>query len=89
MNELYAFLGGAVAFGFVIASVFFLKFWKQTRDVLFLAFAVSFLLLGLAQALVTLSNMPIEERSPLFLLRLAAFAIIIVSIWWKNRTSRG
>jgi len=85
MNVIYAFLGGAVTFGFAVASLFFLRFWKRTRDGLFLSFAVSFLLLGLAQALVTLSDMIIEERSPLFLLRLAAFALIIVSIWRKNQ----
>jgi hypothetical protein len=29
--------------------------------------------------------MPVEERSWLFLLRLAAFSLILVSIWKKNR----
>jgi hypothetical protein len=31
--------------------------------------------------------MPVEERSPLFLLRLVAFGLIIFSILWKNRTT--
>ena len=87
MTELYAFLGGAVTFGFFVASVFFLRFWKRTKDGLFAAFAAAFALLGLGQALVTLSDMTIEERTPLFLLRLTAFVIIIFSIWNKNRDS--
>ena len=51
----------------------------------FLAFAVAFWLLGLGQALLALSNIPVEERSWLYLLRLVAFGIILVSIWFKNR----
>ena len=82
---LYPFLSGAVTLGFVLAGLFFLRFWKRTRDSLFLAFAAAFWLLGLNQALLALTDIPVEERSWLYLLRLAAFAIIIVSIWMKNR----
>jgi hypothetical protein len=85
MTELFSFLGGVVTMGFIVAGLFFLRFWKRTHDGLFLAFAVAFWLLGLNQALLTLTNIPVEERSPLYLLRLAAFAIILVSIWVKNR----
>ncbi|MGH8239272.1 MAG: DUF5985 family protein, partial [Steroidobacteraceae bacterium] len=38
------FLLGVVVTGSAIAGAFFLKFWRQTRDPLFLAFAVSFLI---------------------------------------------
>jgi hypothetical protein len=82
---LYDFLGGAVAMGFAVAALFFLKFWRRTREVLFLAFAASFLLLGVTQALLTLAEIPVEERSALFLLRLAAFLIILGALWWQNR----
>jgi hypothetical protein len=82
---LYHFLSGALTMGFLVAGLFFLRFWKRTRDGLFVAFALAFWLLGLTQALLALSNIPVEERSWLYLLRLAAFALILVSIWWKNR----
>jgi len=85
MSDAYTFLGGMVTFGFIIAALFFLRFWARTLDGLFLAFAVAFFLLGTSQALVSLTDMPIEERSPLYLLRLAAFSLIIFSIWRKNR----
>lgn len=49
------------------------------------AFAAAFWLLGLAQALLTFTAIPVVERSWLFLLRLAAFSLILVSIWRKNR----
>jgi hypothetical protein len=85
---LYDFLSGAVTFGFVIAGLFFLRFWKRTADRLFLAFAIAFWLLGLTQALLALSNIPVEERSWLYLIRLAAFALILIAIGWKNRKLR-
>ncbi len=78
------FLSGAVSMGFVIAGLFFLRFWKRTHDGLFLAFASAFWLLGLTQASLALSSMPVEERSWLYLFRLAAFLIIITAIVRKN-----
>lgn len=85
LSDTYVFLSGAVATGFVVAGLFFLRFWKRTRDSLFLSFALAFWLLGLVQALLALSNIPTEERSWLYILRLAAFSLILISIWRKNR----
>jgi hypothetical protein len=79
------FLSGATTMGFAIAGLFFLRFWKRTGEGLFLPFALAFWLLGLAQALLTFTDIPVEERSWLFLLRLAAFSLILISIWFKNR----
>ena len=85
METLLDFLSGAITMGFLVAGFFFLRFWKRTRESLFLAFAAAFWLLGLAQALLAFTDIPVEERSWLFLLRLAAFSLILVSIWRKNR----
>ena len=82
------FLGGAISMGFAIAALLFLKYWKRTRDGLFLAFAAAFLLLGINQALLSVTNVPVEERSSLYLIRLAAFLIIIGALWAKNRETR-
>ena len=79
------FLSGAVTLGFCLAGLFFLSFWRRTHDGLFLAFAFAFWLLGLNQALIALTNIPVEERSWLYLFRLAAFALILVAIVRKNR----
>lgn len=84
----YTFLSGVVTMGFVVAGLFFLRYWRQTRDLLFLAFAAAFALLGANQALLALSEIPVEERSWLYLLRLAAFAIILLAIFYKNRRLR-
>ena len=83
------FLSGAITMGFVVAGLFFLRFWKKTGEGLFVAFALAFWLLGLVQALLTFSNIPVEERSWLYLLRLAAFLLILVSIAVKNRSNSG
>lgn len=85
METLFDFLSGAITMGFVVAGFFFLRFWKRTRESLFLAFATAFWLLGLGQAVLTFTDIPVEERSWLYLLRLAAFSLILVSIWRKNR----
>lgn len=84
---LYDFLSGAVAFGFVTCAFFFLRFWRRTGDQLFLAFALAFGLLGLGQTILALTSLPTEERGSLYLIRLAAFALILFAIVRKNRTA--
>ncbi len=81
----YDFLSGAVTFGFLIAGLFFFRFWRRTDDYLFLAFAAAFWLLGFGQALLTLASVPQEERSWLYLIRLAAFTLILMAVVRKNR----
>jgi hypothetical protein len=81
---LNSFLAGATVMGFWLAGLFFLRFWTRTRDELFLAFTISFWLLGLSQALLTFSSVPVEERTSLYLLRVAAFTLILVAVWRKN-----
>ena len=85
---LYDFLSGAVALGFFVCALFFLRFWRRTRDTLFLAFALAFVLMGTGQSVLALANIPTEERGSIYLFRLAAFAVIIFAIIRKNRESR-
>jgi membrane-associated PAP2 superfamily phosphatase len=83
----YDFLSGAVAAGFFVCALFFLGFWRRTRDALFLAFALAFVLLGVGQSILALANIPTEERGSIYLFRLAAFALIIIAIVRKNRSA--
>jgi hypothetical protein len=87
MTVFLNFLSGAVTALFLVAGLFFLRFWKRTRDGLFLAFALAFFLLGFGQGLLTLAIIPDEERSLLYLIRLAAFALILAAVIRKNRRS--
>ncbi len=82
------FLDGAISLGFVGISLFFLKFWRTTRDGLFAAFALSALLLGIDQLLLTISPNPEQENAWLYLPRLAAFIVIAVAIVVKNFEKR-
>ena len=76
---------GATIMGYAVAAVFFLKFWRRPADNLFLAFAAAFLLMAATPLLTTLLEVPREEQSPFYLLRLLAFLIIIVAIIGKSR----
>lgn len=78
------FFSGLITMGFAVCGAFFLRFWVRTRDFLFLAFALAFFLLALNQALTTLLGLPFEERSWIYLLRLAAFSLVIFAILRKN-----
>ena len=46
------------------------------------------MLLGLNQALLVLTDIPVEERSPLYLIRLTAFLLIIFAVLRKNVRSK-
>ena len=74
------FVSGAVTMGLAVASLFFARFWTRTRDRLFLIFAVAFALLAVNQALAALVDFGREELSWVYLLRLAAFGLIIFGI---------
>jgi hypothetical protein len=84
MSSVAAFLTGALAMGFLVASVFFVRFWRRTGDSLFAVFAAAFALMATNQALIGLFDIPREEQSPIFALRLLAFTLIIAAILWKN-----
>jgi hypothetical protein len=83
------FIAGLITMGFAISALFFLRFWVRTADTLFATFAAAFALLALNQALATLIDFGREELGWVYLLRLAAFVLIIVGIVQKNVTSRG
>jgi hypothetical protein len=82
--SLVPFLSGATTMGFALCALFFLRFWHDTRDSLFLWFACAFFLLGVGQATLALTNTPAEERSWIYLVRLAAFILILVAVARKN-----
>lgn len=82
--EMVDFVSGLITMGFVIAGLFFLRFWRRTRDSLFLIFAGAFWLFALNQGLIVLAGTLREEQSWLYLLRVAGFTLIIAAIVHKN-----
>jgi hypothetical protein len=81
---LSAYAAGVLTLGFLIVGLFFVKFWRKTRDGLFLAFAVAFALLAANAAIPVLLNIPSESQGYVYLLRLAAFVLIIAAVLRKN-----
>ena len=83
---LYQLITGAIVMGYGVAGLFFLRFWRQTRDRLFLAFAVAFWILGLQRLGLALTRSMVEDQSSLYLVRLFAFVLILIAIIDKNRS---
>ena len=83
----FDFLAGLIAMGHTVAGLFFLRYWTHTSDRLFLAFAGAFWLFAANQALLALAEVEVEERSWIYLLRIAGFALIIVAVIVKNRAA--
>jgi hypothetical protein len=84
------FLSGAVTVGFFVAAMFFLRFWRRTRDRLFIAFAAAFALLALNQGLAAFLGAGDELTPYTYVLRVLGFILILLAIIDKNvPTSRG
>ena len=82
-----AILVGAIAVAGLVAGLFFLRFWRATRDRFFLMFAVAFWIEG-AHRLFIYNWLP-DEAAPLhYLVRLVAYGLIVVAIVDKNRGNR-
>lgn len=82
------FIAGMVTLGYVVAGLFFLKFWERSRDALFVIFAAAFWLLALDEALLSIVALPPAQESWLYVLRLAAFGLIAIAIVNKNLRGR-
>jgi hypothetical protein len=78
------FLAGAATLGYATAGMFFVRFWRRTRDRLFLAFAAAFALLAVNQVLAALLEAG-DERTPfVYGLRVLGFGLILWAVIDKN-----
>jgi hypothetical protein len=82
MNE---FLSGALSALSGVAGLFFLRYWRLTRDRLFLFFAFAFWLMTLNWIGLAAWQPAVEAQHRIYLVRLLAFALIIWGILDKNR----
>jgi len=74
-------LAGAITMGFAVATLFFFRFWRQSRDRLFLLFSAAFLLLGVDRVVASTTSV----GDAVYLLRLLAFVLIVAAVLDKNR----
>jgi hypothetical protein len=85
--EVNLFLWGALVTASLAVCFFFLRFWRLSRERLFLYFALAFVAFAANWAGLALAPLPVESRHYLYLVRLLAFVLIIVGIVDKNRRS--
>jgi hypothetical protein len=81
-------LMGAVAMASFIAMLFFLRYWRQTRDTFFLLFAVSFGLDAATRAVLAGWRLSEDTEPLVYVSRLVTFGLIIIAIVNKNRPAR-
>jgi hypothetical protein len=85
MMTLMAVMRGILIATSLIAAVFFARFFNKTRDRFFAWFAAAFALLTINWIGSALLDPHEESRKLIFVVRLAAFAMIIAAVIEKNR----
>ena len=88
MTPLNPLLLGALAMATTAVGLIFLRLWRDSGDRFFLLFALSFLLEGVNRIALAFSRAPHEGISWHYLVRLAAYVLIILAILDKNRPAR-
>ncbi len=78
------FLLGVIATASLTAGLYFLKFWRSTRDSFFLSFAASFILEGCNRSAVLFMEKPNEATPWYYLVRLLSLLLILAAILKKN-----
>ena len=81
------FLLGYIAAASGAVTLYFLRFWKETRDFLFVAFAVFFVVQGGTRAFALSNPNPNIADMWVYTLRLLAVLLVVAAILRKNRRS--
>lgn len=81
------FLLGVIVTTSLTAAAFFWRFWRQTRDRLFLAFCAAFLIESINRMAFLLVDKPNEGSPIIYLVRLLVFLLLLGAIVVKNRSS--
>ncbi|HET7229047.1 MAG TPA: DUF5985 family protein [Longimicrobium sp.] len=87
-DALKAVVSGAMVMAYLTAGLFFFRFWRETRDRLFLAFGTAFCLLALQRGALSLLVQADGDAAAVWLyaIRLLAFLLILAAIIDKNRS---
>ncbi|MDY6945801.1 MAG: DUF5985 family protein [Pseudomonadota bacterium] len=81
------FLLGVIVTASLTAAGFFWRFYRQTRDNLFFAFAAAFAIEGINRMAFLLVDKPSEGSPIIYLVRLVTFLLLLGAIVAKNRGS--
>lgn len=71
--------------GFLVIALFFLRFWKTTRDRLFLFFSLAFVLLLIERIVRASFEIQSEWIPAVYLFRLTGYGLLIWAVIDKNR----
>lgn len=88
MSQLNSVILGAVSMASFVAALFFLRFWRQTRDPLFLFFSLAFAVDASGRLTLALAEISSENEPLFYIARLITFALILAAIVEKNRGGR-
>jgi hypothetical protein len=80
----FEFLAGASALASAAIALFFLRFWREHGDRLFLIFAFAFALFALNHVLLSVLGDESDARTIVYLARAVAFGLIAAAIVDKN-----
>ena len=86
-RELSLVFSGAIMLGYAVVALFFLRFWRRTRERLFVWFALAFAILAAERALL-LAPGSWTHQPAVYCTRLVAFLMIAGAIWDQNRARR-
>jgi hypothetical protein len=89
MDSLSSMLTGAASMSSLVAALFFLRFWRRTRDSFFLLFSIAFAIDSLTRFILGWANVPDESQPYYYLPRLIMFGLIIIAVIQKNRGKPG
>jgi uncharacterized membrane protein HdeD (DUF308 family) len=84
MNELADVISGAIAALSLVAALFFLRFWRSSRDKFFLWFAISFGVEGLNRMAMAVTRQANEDTPVHYVVRLVSYLVILYAIVEKN-----
>ena len=77
---------GAIALASLVAALVFLRFWRDTGDRLFAAFAAAFFVFGVNRLILSLTSEDADGRTYAYLVRFLAFMLVVWGIVDKNRS---
>lgn len=76
---------GALAMGCAVIALFFVKYWRASKDRIFLFFTAAFTALSLNWVGLAVIEGPPEQQHRIYVMRLLAFVLILVGVIDKNR----
>ena len=82
-------LTGAITMASMVIALYFVRFWRNTGDRFFLYFALSFFIEGVHRVYSAVHDAGGEDSPLHYLIRLAAYGLILWAILEKNLPRKG